>query len=423
MNHRLGPFPLNEGVTARNAAVLLLASFSTVGLITFVSFSNPYIFELIGVPVERQGSLAGLLIALQEAIQILIGGFIGAWSDRVGRRPVFVAGMLGLGAGFLAYPLAATEGGLIALRGFYAVGSTAATVMLSTCVAEYIDDRARGRWMGVIGVCNGLGVVAMAAGLSRLPLALTDAGFEQAAALRTSFWLFGGAILALAALMQWGLQAPAVYRTARRSLFRDTLEGLLIARHNRSIAVSYLTAFASRGDLVIMTTFVSLWIVQAGIASGLSPSAATARAGMVFGIAQGVALLWSLVMGVLLDRLPRLTAIRLGFAFAVVGYAILGLVDDPLGSAMVPAAIAAGIGEASAVVCAGVLIGQEAPAERRGVVIGVFGLAGSMGMICLTSLGGVLFDRIAGGAPFLMMAVVNALAFGALMTIRRSSTR
>ena len=83
----------------------------------------------------------------------------------------------------------------------------------------------------------------------------------------------------------------------------------------------------------------------------------------------------------------------------------------------IPAAMAAGIGEASAIVCSGVLIGQEAPRDKRGVVIGVFGLAGSVGMICLTSLGGLLFDRFAGGAPFLMMAVVNGLAFGALLTL------
>lgn len=417
VENRLGPFPLGEGVTARNAAILLMASFSTIGLVTFLNFSNPYMFQLLGIPEARQGALAGLLVSLQEGIQILIGGFLGAWSDRVGRRPVFVAGMLLLALGFVIYPLAPSEGWLIVFRGFYAVGSTAATVMLSTCVAEYIAERVRGRWMGVVGVCNALGVVTMATVLSRLPLALTDGGMSERAALLASFWIFGAAVLGLAALMQWGLQAPGPARPARRSLLAETIEGLAIARHNRSIAVSYLTAFASRGDLVIMTTFISLWVVQAGVAAGLTPSAATARAGMVFGIAQGVALLWSLVMGFLLDRLPRLTAMRIGFGLAIAGYATLGLVGDPLGPAMIPAAMAAGIGEASAIVSAGVLIGQEAPREQRGVVIGVYGLAGSLGMICLTALGGVLFDAFAGGTPFLMMAVVNGLAFGALFTL------
>jgi predicted MFS family arabinose efflux permease len=57
------------------------------------------------------------------------------------------------------------------------------------------------------------------------------------------------------------------------------------------------------------------------------------------------------------------------------------------------------------------------------VAIGVFGLAGSLGMICLTALGGYLFDRYSGGSPFLMMAVVNALAFIALCTIGQSPGR
>jgi MFS family permease len=416
---RLGPFVLAEGVTPRNAATLMFASFCTIGSVTFLGFMTPYLFEVLQVPAGRQGSLSGLLVSLQEAVQIVIGALVGAWSDRIGRRPLFAGGLAMMAAGFAAYPLAGSEAVLVALRAFYAVGATAATVMLSTTVAEYIDERMRGRWMGTIGVCNGLGVVVMATVFSRLPLRFGALGLDDAAALRASFWVFAAGLLLLALLVHRRLRAPVPGDSGRASLLRQTARGLVVARESPRIALGYATAFASRGDLVIITTFISLWVVQAGTAAGLSLGQATARAGMVFGIAQGVALLWALAMGFILDRVPRLGGVSLAFGLGTLGYTMLGMVDDPLGRGMILAAIAAGIGEASAVVSAGVLIGQEAPAPARGVVIGTFGLCGSVGMICLTFLGGQVFDGVGPHAPFVMMGIVNGAVMLAALAVWR----
>jgi MFS family permease len=164
--------------------------------------------------------------------------------------------------------------------------------------------------------------------------------------------------------------------------------------------------------------------VQAGTEAGMTVSAATARAGMVFGISQAVGLVWSLAMGQILDRVPRLVGVCLAFGLAATGYLLLGLVDDPLGTGMLLAVIVAGLGEASAVVSAGVLIGQEAPADARGAVLGTFTLAGSSGQILLTVAGGQLFDRVGPHAPFVLMGVVNVLVFAvALAAFRRDGAR
>jgi MFS family permease len=348
---------------------------------------------------------------------------VGAVSDRSGRRPIFVAGLVWMAAGFCVYPLAGSEAALIALRVFYSIGQTAATVMLSTCLAEYIAERMRGRWMGVVGVCNGLGVVVMATVFARLPLAFTRLGLDEVQALVASFWTFAVWILLLALFLRGALQAPVLPREPGPGVLRLAVRGLLIARENPRIALGYLTAFASRGDLVIITTFTSLWVVQAGVSAGLTLGAATARAGMVFGIAQAVALVWSLVMGLILDRIPRLTGVCLAFGLAGAGYLLLGMVEDPLGRNMVLAAMVAGIGEASAVVSAGVLIGQEAPAAVRGTVIGTFGLSGALGIICLTYAGGQVFDDIGPGAPFVMMGAVNLLVFACALLVRRRQAK
>ncbi len=421
---RLGPFHLSAGTSRGNAATLLFGTFSTIGLVTFLSFVNPYLFHVLGIPTDQQGALSGLLVSLSEITVVLLGAGVGAWSDRVGRRPVLIAGLGIMALGFVVYPLAPSVAWLVALRLLYAVGMAAAIVMLSTSIAEYVAERSRGRWMGAVGVCNGLGVVVTATVLAKLPLVFASNGFGEVMALRLSFWVLALAVLLLAWLMRAGLRAPAQPAArARANPLRLTLRGVAIGRARPRVALGYLTAFAARSDLTVITTFLSLWIVQAGLAAGMSVSAATARAGMVFGISQAVGLLWSFGMGLVLDRLPRLAGVAIAFAAAAAGYLALGLVDDPLGGAMILAVIVAGLGEASAVVSAGTLIGQEAPAEDRGAVLGTFTLAGSTGQILLTVAGGQLFDVVGPHAPFVLMGAVNLLVFGAALAAWRRDAR
>lgn len=347
---------------------------------------------------------------------------IGALSDRTGRRIVYVSGLVFTSLSFVIYPLAGTEGELIAYRMLYAVGMTAATVMMSTCFAEYSQDVTRGKWMGMVGVFNGIGVVLMATVIAKLPLWLGNQGFDAVAAIRYSFWIFAAYLLLLAVILRAGLQGhkqPA--GRPKLTLLAQTAVGVAAARDNPRIALAYLLAFASRGDLVIITTFMSLWVIQAGLDAGMTPAAATAKAGMIFGIAQGMALLWSFVMGIILDRIPRLSGVCLAFLLAGLGYSALGQVNDPFGPWMLAAAILAGIGEASVVVAAGVLIGQEAPAATRGTLIGTFGLCGSLGIMCLTFAGGAAFDNFGRNAPFAMMGAVNFVVLAVALWVRGPS--
>jgi MFS family permease len=68
-----------------------------------------------------------------------------------------------------------------------------------------------------------------------------------------------------------------------------------------------------------------------------------------------------------------------------------------------------GIGEISAIVAGNALLGQEAPARIRGASVGVFGLIGTGGILFATFFGGQVFDTFGPGAPFTMMAGVNAI--------------
>ena len=78
---------------------------------------------------------------------------------------------------------------------------------------------------------------------------------------------------------------------------------------------------------------------------------------------------------------------------------------------IVPCCILLGFAEVGAIVFCGILVGQEAPPETRGTIIGWYQIFGGLGITVCVLAGGVLFDRIAPTAPFLMMGVINLLVF------------
>ncbi|OQO01056.1 hypothetical protein B0A48_13299 [Cryoendolithus antarcticus] len=55
--------------------------------------------------------------------------------------------------------------------------------------------------------------------------------------------------------------------------------------------------------------------------------------------------------------------------------------------------------------------------ELKGSIAGIYSLAGGAGILLLTKLGGVLFDRWTPGAPFFMLAIFNAVLFLAVAAV------
>ena len=76
------------------------------------------------------------------------------------------------------------------------------------------------------------------------------------------------------------------------------------------------------------------------------------------------------------------------------------------------------MGETSTVVASGALLGQEAPPQYRGAVVGVFNKTGAIGIMAATLLGGYLVDRFDGNAPFTMMGIANAIVLVAAISVR-----
>jgi MFS family permease len=124
------------------------------------------------------------------------------------------------------------------------------------------------------------------------------------------------------------------------------------------------------------------------------------------------------VFGWLMDRLDRVTALALAMALAAVGYTALGLIGDPASTDIYFFLILLGVGELSAILAGQALLGQQAPRDFRGSVIGLAGFCGALGVLGAHSFGGWLFDAWRPGAPFVMMGLVNLIVFLLAVLVR-----
>jgi MFS family permease len=420
-SRKLGPIWLAEGVTPGNALTFIYAAFFSVCLLSFLSFMQPFILDAhLGIPRSAQGRATFLLGLTQEIAMLLLVGPFGALADKIGRRTIYTLGLAWIGFGYILYPLADSLPALIATRFFFAIGAAMIGTVMATVLADTPQDRSRGLLVGITGTLQGLGVMFGVLVLSKLPLRFETMGFTDDIAGRFTLWI-GAALCFTTAVVSWlGLYrgTPVGASRRREPLLKLIATGVRTARDNRRLALGYLSSFVARGDLVVIGTFFSLWIMQAGLAEGMTRPAAMARAGMMYGVAQLAGLIWGPILGWLMDRFDRVTVVIIAMALAALGYSMVGLTADPFTPGMNLKMMLLGAGELSCILAGQALLGQQAPRDFRGSVMGVAAFAAALGVLFSTSVGGWLFDFWRPSAPFLMIASVNALVMVVAIWVR-----
>ena len=410
---------LAPGITRRNALAYLFAAVFSVCLLAFLSFVQPYTLNVnLGIPEDQQGRATLVLGVLNEIITLLLVGPCGALSDKIGRRPVFVLGFLWLGAGFAVIPLSQSFSQLLFATMFWAVGASAVGAMLATVLADTPQERSRGALVGLSGIFTGVGVLIAVLVLSQLPRMYASQGFDPVIAGRLTYWTATVLCLLTALVCFAGLRRVPQSESSAHESMRTLLRQGGAAAANRRILLGYLVSFIARADVVVIGTYFSLRITQAGLERGLSAGEAIARAGTISGVAQVAALVWALVFMAFADRLNRVSAVIVAMTLAFLGYTWVGLAEDPFSPMIYAAAIMMGVGEMSAILSGQALLGQEAPMRIRGAVFGLAGIFGSIGILTANLLGGWLYDVWTRAAPFFVIGACNLLILAFALSVR-----
>jgi len=374
---------------------------------------------------ERFGAspaLVALLMSTYAICQFASAFFWGWLSDRVGRKAIVLASLIG---SVMAYLWLAEAGALWMLFAARALnGAMGGTLPVAQAfVADLTTPDRRARGMGLLGATMGCGFImgpAMGALLAGGDAASPDfaTAFRVAAGFSAAAFLLGLVLLrnpprAAAPALPGGV-------AARLRAIGAVLAMPAVAL---PIAANVLFSFVMSG---VESTFV-LWTERQ---FGWGPRAngyLLAYLGAVMVLAQGV------LVGRLSARLGEARVAMLGAgAFAI------GLALSPLAALFLPGAVLSCVIVGSALLAFGLGLGQpalhgltsrNAPPERQGAVLGAGQSCQSLARIAGPAFAGVLFTDFGRHAPYLVdaalmtVAIVLALRFAPISARRHGAGR
>ena len=399
---------LVEGVTKTNFFSICYGALTTIGLLTFISYATTYVLmENLSYQRNQIGTIVGDLQVVAEIALLIIFLPVGLIADKIGRRQVYSFGMFAMGLSYFLYPLATGIGELTIYRIVFAIGMGAATGMLGTVTADYPQNHTRGKMIAVTGILNATGVITVSLVFARLPETFAQMGYDQVTAGMYAMWIVAGMCLITSIVVALGLQKGTPTEEQKKIPYIQQIKSGLEEGRNPRILLAYASAFVARSDLVILGTFLVLWGVATGIDMGMTTSEATKAARLVFVTASISALIASPIIGYLIDKVDRILAVSVCMALASAGYLSMFFIDNVLDPGARPFFILLGVGQQCAFFAATTLLGQEAPKMKRGAIVGVFNLAGALGILISTGVGGRLFDAIDPSAPFIFIGFCN----------------
>jgi MFS transporter, DHA1 family, tetracycline resistance protein len=330
----------------------------------------------------------GLLTASFAFMQLLFAPVWGRLSDKVGRRPVILASLVGTAVASLIFGLAGALWLLFLARILDGI-SGASYGAAQAYVADVTSPQERAHGMGLIGAAFGLGFVVGPA-LGALFAAVDP---------RMPFFVAAGLAAANFALAWRRLPesrrpdaAPSTY--SRVALLRSSLA-------SRSLApLVWLSFVGTFGFVAMEATFALLG--ERRFDFGL------VEIGLVFTFIGVVAVV---VQGGLVRRLvPRIgewPTLRAGLVMTAAALALLAVVESLWALFPVLALLALGSGLVFPTVTS--LVSKRAPEGDQGGVLGLMASTGGLARVTSPILATVLFEHVGVAAPYVLGAVLFAL--------------
>ena len=161
----------------------------------------PFYMESLGA----RGTELGLLVASYAVMRLIFAPIWGSLSDRVGRKPIMMIGILGYGLTMVLFGLATELWMLFAARILSGILSSATSPTTMAYIGDSTSEQDRGSGMGILGAAVGLGTIFGPA----------LGGLLAGESLSTPFFI-AGAMSLLALVLTWILLPESLPEESRQ---------------------------------------------------------------------------------------------------------------------------------------------------------------------------------------------------------------
>lgn len=263
----------------------------------------PYYVKSFGA----SGSALGALMATYGLLQFLFAPLWGSLSDRYGRKPILMVGIVGNAIAQLFFGLSTELWMLFAARALSGVLSSATLPSAMAYIGDTTSEKDRGGGMGIIGAAMGVGMV-IGPGLG---------GWLGGKSLSTPFFLAAALSVVALALVYFILPEPPRARVEHLEKLRGPQIKAMLGALAGPMGVLFFMAFLLSFGL---TNFEGVFGLYAADRYAYGPE-------QVGGILMVVGLLSAVVQGGLTGPLTRrfgeVVIIRLSLIGSAIGFALM----------------------------------------------------------------------------------------------------
>ncbi|RLO08632.1 hypothetical protein DYB28_011479 [Aphanomyces astaci] len=440
---------VKEHVTSLNFIAFILASGLAICMFVFLSSTQGFVLnQILHINLDVIGNISGNLTLFDECISLVMVSVWGVLSDRWGRRGIYSSGFVIVGIGLVLYPFASSlSPDLILFRGIFAFGGAATSSMLTAVLADYSSEKDRGKVSGLVGLMSGIGALVAVFVFLRMPAKYAD----QVQGLRVTYSVVAAICALFGVFLFFALRPKQLTNpmsttlmyatdddttassspstgsqaTSKQVSFLAGLRAGYAAAKDGKVLLGYFGGFLARGNSIIITIFLPLWVYKYYVDNNLCASANAAdsetiktdcrdayiRASILSGVAQTAAMVAAPFFGWLGDKLYRPLVVLLATVLGLVSYLSLFMCPNPLANVLFAVVVLVGVGEMAIIVSSlSVVTSKAIPSHLRGAISGAYSISGTVGIMVASKLGGYLFDVWQPTAPFFIMAAGNLIA-------------
>ena len=367
------------------------------------------IIPLLPFYAETFGATAftvGLLATSFSLMQFIFAPIWGRLSDRVGRRPIILLGLLGSCFSYLGFGMAGTLTALFAARIFAGIaGANIPTAQ--AVVADLTTPENRAKGMGMIGAAFGLGFIfgpAIGGFLSRYGYAM-PAFFASALSLANfvAAWFF----------------LPETLKPEHRAIERvGRMDALRTALARPHLPLLLLIGFLVVAAFSAFESTFALFAERVYAFHASSIGYVFAFVGIVLVIVQGF------LVGKVVKRIGEHHIVPASLALVAIGLLMIPGTRSVAALLVANGVMAVGMGFNSPSLMS--LVSRYTAAEDQGGVMGLTQSLNSLARIIGPMWGGFAFDHLGIGMPYIsaaaVMAVASAISIRALWRAQMDAT-